>query len=63
MRANFEKKGYNTAMLDELESQNDEQVSEMAKRVGMLKDVSWTLCYSLSISWDFSVGCCGYGVE
>ena len=40
MRANFEKKGYNTAMLDELESQNDEQVSEMAKRVGMLKDVS-----------------------
>jgi len=48
MRANFEKKGYNTAMLDELESQNDEQVSEMAKRVGMLKDVSWTFRYSFS---------------
>jgi len=43
MRANYEKKGYNTAMLDELESQNDEQVSEMAKRVGMLKDVSRAL--------------------
>lgn len=39
MRESYEKKGYNTAMLDELESQNDEQVSEMAKRVGMLKDV------------------------
>ena len=32
-------------MLDELESQNDEQVSEMAKRVGMLKDVSRIICW------------------
>ncbi|GAB7340660.1 hypothetical protein MBLNU457_7054t1 [Dothideomycetes sp. NU457] len=40
MRKDYEKKGYNTAMLDELESQNDEQVSEMAKRVGMLKDIT-----------------------
>lgn len=40
MRTSYTKTGYNTAMLDELESQNDDQVSEMAKRVGMLKDVS-----------------------
>ncbi|PNS13863.1 Protein transport protein bet1 [Sphaceloma murrayae] len=36
----FEKKGYNTAVLDELESQNDSQVSEMGKRVAMLKDIT-----------------------
>jgi hypothetical protein len=31
---------YSDAVLSELESQNDEQVSEMSKKVGMLKDVS-----------------------
>ncbi|KAF4554039.1 putative protein transport protein 1 [Elsinoe fawcettii] len=36
----FEKKGYNTAVLDELESQNDTQVTEMGKRVAMLKDIT-----------------------
>ncbi|PSK57864.1 Protein transport protein bet1 [Elsinoe australis] len=36
----FEKKGYNAAVLDELESQNDSQVSEMGKRVAMLKDIT-----------------------
>lgn len=33
-------------MLSELESQNDEQVSEMSKKVGMLKDVSDSPCIS-----------------
>lgn len=33
---------YSDAVLSELESQNDEQVSEMSKKVGMLKDVSAT---------------------
>ena len=32
---------YSDAVLSELESQNDEQVSEMSKKVGMLKDVSF----------------------
>ncbi|KAF2154904.1 hypothetical protein K461DRAFT_291808 [Myriangium duriaei CBS 260.36] len=36
----YEKKGHNTAVLDELESQNDAQVSEMSKRVTMLKDIT-----------------------
>jgi blocked-early-in-transport protein 1 len=31
---------YSNAVLDELESQNDDQVSEMTKKVRMLKDVS-----------------------
>ncbi|KAK0269093.1 protein transport protein bet1 [Friedmanniomyces endolithicus] len=31
---------YSDAVIDELESQNDEQVSEMSKKVRMLKDVS-----------------------
>ncbi|QIX02487.1 hypothetical protein AMS68_008004 [Peltaster fructicola] len=35
------KKGqYSGAVLDELESQNDEQVGEMSKRVKMLKDIT-----------------------
>ncbi len=37
----YEKKGqHNTAVLDELESQNDAQVGEMSKRVAMLKDIT-----------------------
>ena len=35
---------YSDAVLSELESQNDEQVSEMSKKVGMLKDVSSYTC-------------------
>ncbi|KAI4756498.1 putative BET1 v-SNARE [Aureobasidium sp. EXF-3400] len=31
---------YSDAVLSELESQNDEQVSEMSKKVGMLKDLT-----------------------
>ncbi|GAM86080.1 hypothetical protein ANO11243_040900 [Dothideomycetidae sp. 11243] len=31
---------YNTAVLDELESQNDVQVGEMSRRVAMLKDIT-----------------------
>jgi blocked-early-in-transport protein 1 len=31
---------YSDSVLSELESQNDDQVSEMSKKVGMLKDVS-----------------------
>ena len=44
------KKGqYSDAVIDELESQNEEQVSEMSKKVRMLKDVSisryqWLYC-------------------
>ena len=34
--------GYSDAVLSELESQNDEQVSEMGKKVAMLKDVRIT---------------------
>ena len=30
---------YSDAVIDELESQNDEQVGEMSKKVRMLKDV------------------------
>lgn len=37
---------YSDAVLSELESQNDEQVSEMSKKVGMLKDVSDSPCIS-----------------
>ena len=40
----FERKGgYSDAVLNELESQNDEQVSEMGRKVAMLKDVSCPL--------------------
>ncbi|KAK3067730.1 protein transport protein bet1 [Teratosphaeriaceae sp. CCFEE 6253] len=31
---------YSAALIDELESQNDEQVSEMSKKVRMLKDIT-----------------------
>lgn len=31
---------YSDSVIDELESQNDEQVGEMTKKVRMLKDVS-----------------------
>lgn len=31
---------YSDAVLDELESQNDEQVSEMGRKVAMLKDIT-----------------------
>jgi len=47
------KKGqYSNAVLDELESQNDEQIGIMSGKVRMLKDVSGCSCY---LRWEFAM--------
>jgi blocked-early-in-transport protein 1 len=51
------KKGqYSNAVLDELESQNDEQIGVMSGKVRMLKEVSlWRACWSIMV--------CQVGIE
>lgn len=51
---------YSAAVLDELESQNDEHVGVLTSKVKMLKDVSYLLLLSLSLSLSllrFSLRC------